>query len=257
MNADARPPHGLKFHWPQRSPVSLALVGFLILSVLAHGLAFYILQVVDPPGVRIPPPSVEVNLLTPSTPENRALLQWIEAEDPAAIANTHEIVPGSLYVLSYERSATEIHATPKSPEEEESAVQFPPAEETMAVIGGAQEAAPAPVAGMPPLPTELRFSGGLAGRKITKQPPLKFSAPAPPGGGFEATSFMVGVGPDGKVLYLFSMANETDDNAKKIERQGEDFLEKIEFSREAGGIAWGIATYYWGNDSYQPEAAKP
>ena len=249
--------HRLKFHWPQRPRISLALMGFLFLSLLAHGLAFYILQVVDPPAVVIPPPPVQVSLLTDSTPENQALLQWIDAEDPAAIANTHEIVPGSLYDLPYERSTTEIHATPKSPEEKEAAVPFPPAEETMAVIDSSRESTPAPAAEMLPLPTELRFSGELAGRKIIKQQPLKFSIPAPAAGGRESTSFMVGVGPDGKVLYTFYMGIEMDDTSKAIDRQAEDCLGKIEFSRQAGGIAWGMATYYWGNDSYQSGPAKP
>ncbi len=127
--------HRLKFHWPPRPQISLALVGFLFLSVIAHGVAFYILQVVDPPVVVITPPPVQVNLLAPTTPENIALLQWIDANDPAAIANPHEVVPGNLYDLPYQRAGAEIRATPKSPDEQVAAVPFPAARDAMAVIG--------------------------------------------------------------------------------------------------------------------------
>lgn len=252
--AGATAPHGLKFHWPRRAPFSLALAGFLLLSVLAHGLAFYILQVVDPPEVVIPPPPVQVNLLTPNTPENRALLQWIDAEDPAAIANTHEIVPGTLYDLSYQRSLADTLAMPKSPADTRATVPFPPAAEATAIIGSAQASTPAPPAVMIPLPTELRFSGELSGRKIAKKPPMKFDS-GPLSG--QPARFMVGVGPDGRVIYTFLLGTDMDEGAKAANRQAEDYLEKIEFAPRAGAIAWGIATFYWGDDSDGPAGAKP
>ena len=251
----AQESHRLKFHWPQRPQISLALIGFLFLSVLAHGLAFYILQVVDPPVVAITPPPVQVNLLTPSTPENIALLQWIDSEDPAAIANPHEIVPGNLYEMNYQRSATDIRATPKSPDENPAPVPYPPAQDAMKIIGVTEESPVAAAVKMPPLQTSLRFSGELAGRKILKQPPLKFDIPGT--GSRQPVSFMVGVGPDGKVLYTFFLGVETEDKTKAIDEKAEDYLGGMEFSRVAGGVAWGVATYYWGNDTYQPGTATP
>lgn len=251
----AQESHRLKFHWPQRPQISLALIGFLFLSVLAHGLAFYILQVVDPPVVAITPPPVQVSLLTPSTPENVELLKWIDSEDPAAIANPHEIVPGNLYDMAYQRSPADIRATPKSPDELTAPVPYPPAQDAMKITGTQEESPAAAVVKMPPLQTALRFSGELAGRKILKQPPLKFDIPGE--GSREPDSFMVGVGPDGKVLYTFFLGVETDDKAKAIGKQAENYLGSLEFSREAGGVAWGVATYYWGNDTYQPGPAKP
>lgn len=250
--AGASVPHGLKFHWPRRPPFSLALVGFLFLSVLAHGLAFYILQVVDPPEVVIPPPPVQVNLLTPNTPENRALLEWIDAEDPAAIANTHEIVPAT--DLPYQRSMADTLVAPKSPADTRPPAPFPPAEDALAVIGSVQESTPAPPAAMLPLPTELRFSGQLAGRKIVQHPPMKFD---PRAQGREPVRFTVGVGPDGKVLYTFLMGINMDESAKLIEQQAEDYLGKIEFAPRPGDITWGIATFYWGDDSDRTAGAKP
>jgi hypothetical protein len=249
----ATEPHRLKFHWPPRPRISLALVGFLFISVLAHGVAFYILQVVDPPVVVITPPPVQVNLLTPTTPENVALLRWIDANDPAAIANPHEVVPGNIYDLPYQRSSAETRATPKSPDELAAAVPFPTARDAMDVIASAQESPAPPVAKMAPLSTELKFSGGLAGRKVMGQPSLKFNIPGT--GDREPVSFLVGVGPDGKVQYTFFMGVETDDKTMAIDRQAEEHLGQVEFARTGGeGTAWGIATYYWGNDTYQAQA---
>ena len=237
----------LTFHWPQRPQISLALVGFLLLSVLAHGLAFYIFQVVYPPVVAISPPPVQVNLLTPSTPENQSLLQWIDSEDPAAIANPHEIVPGNLYDIAYQRSFEEIHTAPKSPDEVAPAIPFPPAQNAMEIIGSALKSVPQTAASIPPHPTELKFSGPLAGRKILSRPPLKFNTANPDSR--EPASFLVGVGPNGKVRYTFFMGVETDDNAGAVDRQAEEYLNGVEFSRAPGAVAWGVATYYWGNDA--------
>ncbi|HWB61762.1 MAG TPA: hypothetical protein VG733_19925 [Chthoniobacteraceae bacterium] len=253
--APAEPPHRLKFHWPQRPQVSLALIGFIFLSVLAHGLAFYILQVVDPPAFRVPPPPVQVNLLTASTPENQAVLQWVDLNDPSIFAQTHEIVPGGIYELTYERSPAYITAAPKTPLEEQPAVQFPPAEDTMAVIGSTEEAPPTRPAQLLSLPTDLTFSAELAGRKIVKRPPMQFSTAVE---GREPASFMVGVGPEGKVLYTFFLGIETDEQAKAIDRQAAGYLESIEFAKAPGNnIAWGIATYYWGDDSNPAGSTHP
>ena len=240
--------HRLKFHWPQRSPVSLALVGFLFLSVLAHGLAFYILQVVDPPAVVIAPPPVQVNLLTGTSAENRAVLEWIDANDPAAIASTHEIVPGGINELQYQRALADVQTEPKAPEEIQPPAAFPPAVDTMAVLGASQGPAAPPAAAMVPPPTVLRFSGELAGRRIVKPPALKFDGAALDRA---PDSFMVGVDSDGKVLYTFFMGLELDD----LVRHAEDCLAAVEFSRlpnasnAPSSVTWGMATYYWGDDS--------
>ncbi len=106
---------------------------------------------------------------------------------------------------------------------------------------------------MVPLPTELKFSGQLAGRKIASEPALKFDIPGTESR--DPISFLVGVGPDGKVQYTFFMGVETDDKAMAINRQAEGYLSNVEFARAGGeGTTWGVATYYWGNDTYQAQA---
>jgi hypothetical protein len=249
--------HGLKFHWPRRPRISRALIGFLFLSLVLHALAAYILQVVDPPVGVISPPSAQVVRLTGSTPENLALLRWIDAQDPAAFAQPHEIVPGNLYDPSYQRSLAGLQVKPKSPPEKPAGVPFPPAEATLpAAAPGEYGPVALPASLATPLATELRFSTGLADRKIVRRPPLKFDAPG--AAGREPTSFMVGVSSDGNVLYTFLMGVDLDDAARAMDRKAEDYLQHIQFARAGEGVTWGMATYYWGNDTYRASAApKP
>lgn len=240
----------LTFHWP-RPRLSLALLGFLLASLLLHAMAFYLFQVVYPPTVAISPPAASVNLITPSTPENQALLRWIDSEDPAAIAKPHEIVPNNLYDISYQRSFADVRTGPKQPDEKNAAVQFPPAVDMAELIGDTGKSAPRAVT-IAPHETELKFSGTLAGRKIANVPTGK------PGGPDirEPSNFLVGVAPDGKVQYVFFMGVEADDKAKALDAQAEKYLNRVEFARAGGDTAWGMATFYWG-DSGAGEGVQP
>src|SRR5438046_2467524 len=88
MNAGApkESPSPLIFDWPRRSRFSFVFLGCVAASALAHAATFFLFQVVYPQNVSIPQAPPRVSLLTPSSPENIALLHWIEAEDPALAA---------------------------------------------------------------------------------------------------------------------------------------------------------------------------
>ncbi|MEI9896045.1 MAG: hypothetical protein WDN28_19790 [Chthoniobacter sp.] len=73
-------------------------------SLLAHAGTFFLFQVVYPQRVTIPQPAPHVSLLTPSSPENIALLRWIEAEDPALVANDNPLAPPGLAEVRYRPS---------------------------------------------------------------------------------------------------------------------------------------------------------
>lgn len=243
--------HGLTFHWPRRPPVSPALAGFFFLSLFAHALAFYIFQVVYPPTGRIAPPPAQVNLLA-STPENQALLRWVESEDPAAIANPHEIIPKDLCDAPYQPSFAEIRTAPKPVDENETPVYFSPAQNVSDIVSDALKPGKQPFKKLPARQTELKFSGPLAARGITSRPPLKFDAPGSVN--LDPASFFVGVGADGKVRYTFLINSYPDHFGSGdglIDRQAEAHLRRIEFAPGGEGIAWGIAAYFWGNDTCQ------
>jgi hypothetical protein len=242
-------PGGLTFAWLHRPRLSLALPGFLLLSLLVHALTFYIFQVAYPPSVTIAPPPVQVNVLTPTSPENQELLRWIESEDPAVIANPHEASPGGIRDVTYQPSFATVRTAPKTFGEREAAVFFPPAVNGAALLGGAQKQSAAIPRKNEPQKTELRFSGPLAARKITARPALKLNAGgiANPG----QTVFFTGVSADGAVQYVF-LQNGSGDSG--LDRQAENHLAGFKFSRAAAGVTWGFATFFWGDDA---RAAAP
>src|SRR5215510_5738831 len=67
---------------------------FLVLSMLAHALCFYVFQIVYPTPVALLPPPARVTFIAPDSEEGRTLLRWIDAEDPAVAFTTHP-APGA------------------------------------------------------------------------------------------------------------------------------------------------------------------
>src|SRR5579871_1381696 len=101
-------------------------------SVLLHAATFFLFQVVYPQRVTIPAPAPRVSLLTPSSPENIALLRWIEAEDPALVASDHADAPPGLAEVRYRPSFARPRTAPLgAPEEQPHAVRYPPARDRL------------------------------------------------------------------------------------------------------------------------------
>src|SRR5437868_12335773 len=84
----------LLFSWdsPERRRAMLAV--FLVLSLVAHALCFYVFQIVYPTPVSVLPPPARITFITPDSEEGRTLLRWIDAEDPA-VAFTTNPAPGA------------------------------------------------------------------------------------------------------------------------------------------------------------------
>lgn len=243
--------HRLTFHWPSRPRVSLTLIGFFFLSALAHIMAFYVFQVLYPTSVTTTPPPAQVTMLAP-TPENQALMKWIESEDPSAIANPHEIIPASLHDLPYKPSFEEIRTAPKTVDEKGLAVTFPPAVNPLDMISRSQKPAKEPAAARAEPGTELRFSGPLAGRKINAAPEFKFT-PQNTNKPLETASFFVGVDAEGTVQYTVPITSYPDhigSGDENVNQQAEAHLRRVQFAPSNQNITWGIATYFWGSDAY-------
>jgi len=79
----------LLFNWEGPRRRKLAIAAFIGASLFLHALCFYVFQIVYPPTVVLLPPPARVGLITNNSEEGRALLRWIDAEDPALTAVTH------------------------------------------------------------------------------------------------------------------------------------------------------------------------
>src|SRR5215467_2899671 len=84
----------LLFSWDSRRWRRTTLAAFLVLSLVAHALCFYVFQIVYPTPVALLPPPARVTFIPPDSEKSRALLRWIDAEDPAVAFTTHP-APGT------------------------------------------------------------------------------------------------------------------------------------------------------------------
>ena len=78
----------LLFSWDSPLWRRRTLAAFVVLSVLAHALCFYVFQIVYPTPVALLPPPARVTFIAPDSEEGRTLLRWIDAEDPAVAFTT-------------------------------------------------------------------------------------------------------------------------------------------------------------------------
>src|SRR5436853_7376392 len=92
MNASTTAP--LLFNWAAPRRRNLALIGFLIASLVAHVAGFYLFQIVYPPTVSLTPAPQRVNLISANSEQGATLLRWVDAEDPA-LASTTRRPPGA------------------------------------------------------------------------------------------------------------------------------------------------------------------
>src|SRR5947209_19467100 len=98
------PQANLTFATPDDAGFPYLLFFCVFGSLLAHAGTFFLFHVVYPQRVTIPQPAPHVSLLNPSSPENIALLRWIEAEDPALVATDNPSIPPGLVDVRYRRS---------------------------------------------------------------------------------------------------------------------------------------------------------
>ena len=138
----------LTFSTPDDKGFPYVLFLCVLGSFLAHAGTFFLFQVVYPQRVTIPQPAPHVSLLTPSSPENIALLRWIEAEDPALVANDNPVSPPGLADVHYHPSFTSPRTAPLgAPAEQTQTVHFPRAEDRLSVSDAPAASPESPAAG--------------------------------------------------------------------------------------------------------------
>lgn len=253
MTSEAAPPAGpsepdLTFQGPVEKGFPFVLFLCVAGSLFAHTATFFLFQVVYPQRVTILQPAPHVSLITPSSPENIALLRWVEAEDPALIARDNAVTPPALAQVQYRPSFMTPRGTPAgAPVERVKDVAFPPAMDRIEVTppGAGLAAAVSP---MPSVST-MRFAGALAGRSLTKNPPLP--APRLAADPVQPTVLLIGVDAQGEIRFpvLQAPCGNSDLDNLAIEH-----LRQINFAPADEAITWGHVTFAWGADAYSEAA---
>jgi hypothetical protein len=243
---------GLIFAWDKPRRRSVAITGFLLLSLLLHALCFYAFQIIYPPAVALLPPPGRVTVIAPNTAEERVLLHWLEAEDPALASTTQLPDQKSTSVPTIQHAPFYLTHHP--------ALREPPPFTPNPGIPSTKPPGPVEPLPLPAQtvtrisPTIVRFSAELETLSAVQIPEMKFSASGhdPP----QAAQFRVAVGEKGDIRFCF-LENSSGDAA--LDEQARKYLVLSRFpalrnpqSAIGNGLVWGRATVEWGNDIVAP-----
>ncbi len=234
------------FTLSQRARIPYVLVGFLLLSFFIHLVMFYLFRVEYPPSVTITPPPARAVMLWPDKPENRALLQWIDASDPVIFAQSPMADPPLQDLSTFEPSFATRTNEPiiSGLFNTRRRVTFPPAIDgitlSMRKEKPGRSTAP-PVTPIPPTNVdydpaiEKRFSGKLPKPKF-KQTMAETLMPA---------TFLVGTPSIGEKPLVFLQTSSGDET---LDQEAESYIHRLPFSR--GKLEWGFVTFYWGPEIF-------
>ncbi|MDB6173028.1 MAG: hypothetical protein JWL59_2339 [Chthoniobacteraceae bacterium] len=219
--------------------------GFILVSLVAHTATFFLFNVVYPERATLPAPPPPITILDDSTPENQALLQWIEAENPALIAMAPQVEPPNLLKAEYRPSYQVIRTTPRTVAESIAGDQMPYAKDPLSIIRSSEKNAVRAPLPSKSQPTSLSFSGGLSSRELAKPPILSFSKSSEP---LDRIRFLIGVTDRGEVRFSFV---QNSSGSKKLDAEAEVHLKNLSFVPAEPPLTWGFATFDWGSDVYE------
>jgi hypothetical protein len=246
----------LLFNWDSPRRRKTMLAAFLVLSLMAHGLCFYVFQIVYPTPVALLPPPGRVTFIAPDSQEGRTLLRWIDAEDPAIAFTTHpapgarlDAVPMTAHLPSYSAVKPVLKELPPLKPD----LRIPSSRPPSAVYSVTRKTAAA--RGTPK--TYISFSKELD----------QFGTPTVPQSGFatsneetpETLRFHVAVNDLGEIRYCFpinSSGDPTLDEQARLQVVRSRFSQDRQINTKPGSsLVWGIATIQWGSDVARPQQA--
>jgi hypothetical protein len=229
------------------------LGAFLVLSLMAHALCFYVFQIVYPTPVALLPPPARVTFIAPDSEEGRSLLRWIDAEDPAVAFTTHPApgarlagLPKTEHLPSYSAIAPILKELPPVRQDLRIPSSRPP--------GPVHYAAPKTTSMKGSARTHIWFSQELDELGPPNIPKAEFVAsndetPA-------ALHFRVAVNNEGEVRYCFAIGSSGD---PALDEQARLRVVRTRFPQERqtndtaeSSLVWGTATVQWGSDVARP-----
>jgi hypothetical protein len=247
----------LIFGWEKPGRGKWTLSGFLLGSLAVHAFGFYLFQIVYPPAVALLPPPGRISLIAPNSDENRQLLRWIEAEDPALASTTLPppdakalVMPTIQHAPSYLGRQPALKDLPPAPP----ALRIPSAHPPAPV----EKPAATTQFVTKPIATRIRFSPELDSLIAPQTPELKFNSSgreAP-----EPARFLIAVNEKGEVRHCFLQTSSGDIG---LDAQARNYLAAARFPgiRDASSgrapLTWGSATVEWGNDIAPASSARP
>ena len=246
----------LLFSWDSPRRQRTMLAAFLLLSLVGHALCFYIFQIVYPTPVALLPPPARVTFITPDSEEGRALLRWIDAEDPAVAFTTHPApgarlgaLPKTEHLPSYSMVEPILKELPPLKPD----LRIPSSRPPGAVHSTAWKTASVRGA----VKTYISFSEELD----------QFGAPSLPQSGFAPSNeetpqtlrFRVAVDDLGEIRYCFPINSSGDpalDEQARLQVVRSRFVQNKQTGNKSdSALVWGMATIQWGSDVARAQQA--
>jgi hypothetical protein len=246
----------LLFRWDSARRQRTLLAAFLMLSLVAHALCFYVFQIVYPTPVALLPPPARITFITPDSEEGRTLLRWIDAEDPAVAFTTHPApgarlaaLPKTEHLPSYSTVEPIFKELPPMKPDLRIPTSRPP--------GAVRSAARKTASTTDSAKTYISFSKDLDQFSGATLPPSAFAASneeTP-----ETLRFRVAVNELGEIRYCLPINSSGDsamDNQARLQLLRSRFPQNRQPSnRLDSDLVWGIATVQWGSDAARPQQA--
>lgn len=243
----------LLFSWDSSRRQITMLAIFLVLSLLAHAVCFYLFQIVYPAPVALLPPPARVTFITPDSEEGRTLLRWVDAEDPA-VAFTTQPPPGARLdaLPKTEHLASYFSIQPILKE-------LPPLKTNLRIPssrppGVVRWAAPKTASAKGAVGTYISFSKELDrfGAPILPQLGFAFSTQETP----ETLRFRVAVNEFGEIRYCFPINSSGDpalDEQARLQVIRSRFSQRYNRNTGDDALVWGVAAVHWGSDIARPQ----
>jgi hypothetical protein len=243
----------LLFSWDAPRHRTPTLAVFLVLSLMAHAICFYLFQIVYPTPLALLPPPARVTFMSSNSEEGRTLLRWIDAEDPA-VAFTTLPPPGAKLGALPKTDHLPSYSTIKPILKE-----LPPLRPDLRIPSS-----------QPPNPVHFAarktdFSRGTVKTRISFSKELdQFGTPTLPQSSFatsteetpETLRFRVAVNNLGEIRYCFPINSSGDpalDTQARLQVLRSRFSQNGQTEVEpASSLVWGVATIQWGSDVARP-----
>ena len=248
----------LLFSWDSPPRRRTMLAAFLVLSLMAHALCFYVFQIVYPTPVALLPPPGRVTFVTPDSEEGRTLLRWIDAEDPAVAFTTHP-APGA-----------RLGALPKTEHLPSYSAVEPILKELPQLKADLRIPSSRPPGAVPSVARKTPSASGSVKTYISFSKELdQFGTPTMPQSSFatsteetpETLRFRVAVNDLGEIRYCFPINSSGDpalDEQARLQLIRSRFSQNRQIDTNAGSsLVWGMATIQWGNDLERPQQLPP
>jgi hypothetical protein len=249
-------PEPLLFTWDSPRRQRMMLVAFLMLSLLAHAMCFYVFQIVYPTPVALLPQPARVTFITPDSEEGRTLLRWIDAEDPAVAFTTHPAPGARLGALPKTKHVPSYSAI------EPILKELPPLKQDLRIPSSRPPAAQHSIA------RKTASASGTARTYISFSKELdQFGPPTLPQSDFatsteettETLRFRVAVNDLGEIRYCFPI-NSSGDPALDEQARLQVVRSRFSQNRQTGtnpgsSLVWGMATIQWGSEVARPQQA--